>query len=1103
VKSFIKTGSMSKKIVLAAFLLFETFQLVAQVPFTIKVPRLYVSVKRVITRKATPYPCPTNNCYFVSTMGYNTLSSSNNNRYDKRYNDFSTINSMNIGDSLVYSDTLDIINYNMSVTRVFTDFFSGVPIYDRGVPTFPEHSSIDFPVNYDNVPYTESAKSNGYFLYKTIVQGIINTDISRTLPSHDSIRIVATPREQVKGNHSLPANANLEYKWYYSVDNATNWQYIPSSDTSSLTFSGEGLFGSHYNNHINKTVFIKSIIYYNNNLLDTSNVEPFTHRLSAPRIISLAPVHVDCWGDTTGSFKVTFNRALRAGERLNLLLKDTINLIDYNVLNVASLASDNSVTWSVELLGGTDYQLGLIGKYLYNSTDGVTYTSSPNHFGNFHINQPERLRMYAVKRNDVLCKAGNSGVTDFSGLGGIREYKVGYRFITDTVYTWATFNNPILIGSNGDSCVYGFGGFKKGIYYYKFRDGRNCLVKENGFEKITSIEFTEPSQALRTDLLDVQPITSAGGSNGKIIVRLAGGTPIITPHPYAFEWKDSATGVPITNFALVNSGGVFETSLSNLGEATYTFNAWDDNYNLALPFNTDGCKVSLNMKLVQPFPLLVDIQLKKQVSCVGSNNAEIIARPTGGVKDNIVGYYYKWYRQNGLGGWDALASTDSALYNVAIGIYQVEVKDKYNNTKTSNPFTITNPPALVVATSTTPSSCFSNADGSATVTASGGTPPYTYEWSNGVRSQTATQLVGGNYLVYVKDTMGCETIFPASVTSPVSLLVSKTITPVVCNSQCNAAIQLNTTGGTGPYTYLWNNGSTSPSLTALCSGQYSVRISDNQNCVLRDTIDIQSPPAFSVSAGPDREICQNHKIRLDATVVGQNLNYIWRNTSGAAIASTPSVNILTAGTYMISGTSSTGCTKLDTCYITAVDSYINTDFVVSAQAYANTNTLMVNLSDPRPVQTQWIVPNLPTVQTINTSTDYCELRFTDTGVYNVTMKVWYASGCIDEKTKKVIVTTKESFAGLGNQANAVLQSFRIFPNPGIGNFNVELQFNAITQARLRLINTLSNVTVSDKKLTGSITYNEQYNLAGTLSAGVYILMIETAKGNFIYKVIIQ
>jgi hypothetical protein len=1093
---------MNKKVLFFVLLSAITFGCFAQTSpqFSIKVPRLYVSVKRVITLN-TPFACTTSNCTFISKLSYETANSSAF-HFEKSYNDYASLNLMNPGDSIVFNDTLDVIDYNMTINRVYAKFDITTISSGRNGSVSTVSEQLAQSVYYDNMPYVETAKSNSNYSYKLSIQGIPNTDLSRTLPSHDSIRVVATPRQQITYNYSLPINDPFEYKWYYSTDNANNWTYIPSSDTSSLILSGEKLFGINYNQYINKTVLIKSLIFYNSTLLATSNVEPFTHRLSSPRIVNTTPYHVVCWGDTTGYFKVTFNRGLLAGEKLNFLLKDTINLIDYNVLNVSSLAADNSLTWPVELLGGTDYQLGLIGKYVFNNANEATYTSSPSHFANFHLNQPELFKMYANKHRDVLCKDGNSGEAYISGLGGTREYKVGYRFSSDTNYTWVNFNNPLLLGS-GDSCVFKVGGFKKGTYYYKLRDINNCLIKENGFEKVVSINYSEPTNAMRTDVLDVSPITSSTSSNGSISIRLAGGTPQASPaQPYDFEWKDSTTGTPITNFTLVNTTSVFETAISNLDSATYSFKAWDANYLNSLPYNSDGCKTSVNVKMVKPLPLNVAIQLKKQISCVGSNDAQIIAKPTGGVVNSISQYTYKWYKQNSSNGWDLISSTDSVLYNVSVGIYKVEVKDKYNNTKESNYFTVSNPPAITGTTTITASTCYSNADGSASVLPSGGTPPYSFEWSNGVRTQTANNLAGGTYIVYLKDTMGCEAILQAVVTTPVKLLINKNITPVVCNNQCNAAIQLNTSGGTTPYTYSWSNGFTSSSLSSLCSGQYWVRVRDNNNCIYVDTININSPSAFSISAGPDREICLNQKIRLDATVVGQNLTYQWRSSTGQT-ATTPYMFIQTPGTYMVSGTSATGCTKSDTCYITPVNENIYTDFVVSAQSYTNTNTLMVNLSNPRPVQTEWILPTSTSIQTVNKTRDFCELKFADTGAYNITMKVWYASGCIDEITKKIIVTTKQGFTGLGNQANAFLQNFSIYPNPTTGNFTAQLQFSDITQARLRLINTYTNLTVNDRRVFGSITYNEVYNLYGTLTPGLYILLIETAKGSFIQKIIIQ
>jgi hypothetical protein len=90
----------------------------------------------------------------------------------------------------------------------------------------------------------------------------------------------------------------------------------------------------------------------------------------------------------------------------------------------------------------------------------------------------------------------------------------------------------------------------------------------------------------------------------------------------------------------------------------------------------------------------------------------------------------------------------------------------------------------------------------------------------------------------------------------------------------------------------------------------------------------------------------------------------------------------------------------------------------------------------------------------------------------------------------------------GNQANAYLKAYAvIYPNPNNGTFKVDLKFSEVTKARLRLINTLTNITVNDRLVHGDDEYLIDYSM-GLLANGVYVLVIDAAKGSFVYKVII-
>ena len=105
--------------------------------------------------------------------------------------------------------------------------------------------------------------------------------------------------------------------------------------------------------------------------------------------------------------------------------------------------------------------------------------------------------------------------------------------------------------------------------------------------------------------------------------------------------------------------------------------------------------------------------------------------------------------------------------------------------------------------------------GAINITVSGGTSPYTYLWSNGATTEDISGLAAGTYTVTITDANGCTTNSPFTVGTD---NVTITVTPVVTNTTCTAsigAISLTVSGGTAPYTYLWNNGATTPNISGL------------------------------------------------------------------------------------------------------------------------------------------------------------------------------------------------------------------------------------------------------------------------------------------------
>ncbi|MBI3502475.1 MAG: T9SS type A sorting domain-containing protein [Bacteroidetes bacterium] len=155
------------------------------------------------------------------------------------------------------------------------------------------------------------------------------------------------------------------------------------------------------------------------------------------------------------------------------------------------------------------------------------------------------------------------------------------------------------------------------------------------------------------------------------------------------------------------------------------------------------------------------------------------------------------------------------------------------------------PAPLGLSANTNNVSCNGGNNGSAAANVSGGTTPYTYQWSNGQTTQTATGLVSGNYTITVTDANTNTITATVSITQPAALAVN---VAVVNASSCIAndgSLTANVSGGTSPYNYSWSNGGTTASITGLAQGTYTLTITDANNCTDISVYTVSCPNAVT------------------------------------------------------------------------------------------------------------------------------------------------------------------------------------------------------------------------------------------------------------------
>ena len=190
--------------------------------------------------------------------------------------------------------------------------------------------------------------------------------------------------------------------------------------------------------------------------------------------------------------------------------------------------------------------------------------------------------------------------------------------------------------------------------------------------------------------------------------------------------------------------------------------------------------------------------------------------------------------------------------------------------------------------------------GSVTATVTGGSAPYTYQWSpSGGNSSAATGLSVGTYTVTVTDASACSSQSIITMSLPASLNSTVSSTPASCGGN-NGSASINVSGGVGPYTYNWNPSAQSTQTASnLTAGNYSVMVTDVNGCTTVNGVTIASTLSITATAGPNSTICAGQTVSISSS---GGTNYLW--SSGQTTASV-SVSPVITTTYSVIVTSGT------------------------------------------------------------------------------------------------------------------------------------------------------------------------------------------------------
>jgi hypothetical protein len=204
--------------------------------------------------------------------------------------------------------------------------------------------------------------------------------------------------------------------------------------------------------------------------------------------------------------------------------------------------------------------------------------------------------------------------------------------------------------------------------------------------------------------------------------------------------------------------------------------------------------------------------------------------------------------------------------------------------------------------------CREGSTGAIDLTPTGGTPPYTYAWSNDATSEDVTGLAAGSYSVTVTDAHGCTASASFTVAQPAAALdASGVVSDVPCHGAATGAIDLTVTGGTAPYTYSWSNGATTEDVGDLVVGAYGVTVTDAHACTTSASFTVAQPAEALGASGVVTGVpCHGAATgAIDLTVSGGTPPYAYAWSNGAT---SEDVAGLVAGSYSVTVTDAHACT---------------------------------------------------------------------------------------------------------------------------------------------------------------------------------------------------
>ena len=502
----------------------------------------------------------------------------------------------------------------------------------------------------------------------------------------------------------------------------------------------------------------------------------------------------------------------------------------------------------------------------------------------------------------------------------------------------------------------------------------------------------------------------------------------------------SSGGVGAINY-VTQPGNLSGSSLTNLSAQTYTVTATDQN----------SCAGTYTFTISQP------IELNAATTSTDANCGSSDGTASINVSGGTAPYIYNWTPNLGSG---------PIQNNISSGVYVVQVNDarSCSITRTITVNAINGPVANI--SSQVNVSCFSGSNGTVNLNITGGNPTYAYQWvPSGGTNSSATNLVAGNYTCTIRDNLSCLATITVSITQPNEIQISSTVTNANCGSS-DGAISLNISGGISPYATAWQNNQSSNPLINISAGEYSVIVTDQNNCIKKDTFQISTTDPLIVALTVQDVSCANFNDGSVSMIVSGGISPYTILTNPGNISGINPDNLY-AGSYSITINDAGNC-NWDSTIIITEPAGLNTSFNIKNPKCGEKGFIEFNVSGSIPPYQFLLNGNLITSN---------QLTNLSSGDYLIEIKD--ANNCSIDTLIKLTASDSVSQILIPN----------IFtPNGDKINDLWEFKVNCMSQVNVELYNRWGNLISS---YDGLIKAWDGKQDAAIVSQGVYFYRIVT------------